>query len=497
MNNLLSHVRYKSRPDLSPPKLHIGIATDPGSLAPGYIFVTPCALFDAPRDSGPEQPGAYIFRSDGDLVWSSLGFLGGWTANFQAVTYRGQPVLQAFTGQLAKRHGRGYGTHVLLDGGYKQVATVQSLDRLVSFHEFRVVGGKTALVQVRVPRVRDLGGCGGGGGEGKRWVVDDVFQEIDIETGETVFEGRSLDFADPKESFVALDSQPNCGESPDTAWDYFHTNSVDKTSDGDYLVSGRFMCAIYKISSRDGSLVWRLGGQGSSFTLQNDLKFAYQHDVRHLGLSDGGQTETISMMDNHVRSDEQHPPGEAEGHHSRGLVVQINHKTKTATALQTFAPPAGLLAGGQGNVQMLPNGNAFVGWGVRGAFTEFLGNGTPIYHVILGAEEGVQSYRAFRYEWEGRPREKPAVVAARDDKGGVTAWVSWNGDTVTKKWSFFGRGSAGDVHFGDATRKSFETSLQVDVSKVKDAGNIKVFAVALDAEDHELGRSGLADVWTK
>jgi hypothetical protein len=149
------------------------------------------------------------------------------------------------------------------------------------------------------------------------------------------------------------------------------------------------MCAIYKVSSREDPLVWCLGSQGSAFVFQDRLNFTYQHDVRHLGASDDGQTETISMIDNHVRSDEQHPPREAEGHRSRGLVVQLNHKTKTATSLQTFIPPGRSLAGGQGNVQMLPNGNVFARWGVRGVLTEYLGDGTPIYHVILDAEKGV------------------------------------------------------------------------------------------------------------
>jgi hypothetical protein len=39
---------------------------------------------------------------------------------------------------------------------------VQSSDKLVSFHESKIVSEKTALVQVQVPRVKDLSGCGGG-----------------------------------------------------------------------------------------------------------------------------------------------------------------------------------------------------------------------------------------------------------------------------------------------------------------------------------------------
>ncbi|KAK0619047.1 ASST-domain-containing protein [Immersiella caudata] len=349
----LSSLRYKSRPDLSPPELRITIPANPNKVAPGYLFITPCALFDGPRGSSPEQPGAHILDNNGDLVWSSLGFLGGWTANFRATRYRGRPVLQSFTGILARRHAHASGTPIFLD-------------KLVSFHEFRIINEETALVQVHQPKMMNLGKPGGDEGEGR---------------------------------------------SPTTAWDYFHTNSVDKASDGHYIVSGRHMCAVYKISRLDGSLVWTLGGRRSMFSLQSGLSFAYQHDVQHRGFSHGGKTETLSLMDNHARSDEQHLKAEQEGIHSRGLVIVIDHGAQTATATKTLVPPDGILAGRQGNVQMLPNGNTLVGWGVRGALTEFSADGKSIFHAYLDAdgEGGVQSYRAFRCGWEGRPREKLAL----------------------------------------------------------------------------------------
>lgn len=34
-------------------------------------------------------------------------------------------------------------------------------------------------------------------------------------------------------------------------WDYFHINSVDKDSAGNYLISGKHVSALYKISSTD------------------------------------------------------------------------------------------------------------------------------------------------------------------------------------------------------------------------------------------------------
>lgn len=63
--------QFRSRPDLAPPRLNITIpATD--LVEKGYIFVAP---FEGYRDAwrhGPLQPGPYIFRDNGDLVWSGF-----------------------------------------------------------------------------------------------------------------------------------------------------------------------------------------------------------------------------------------------------------------------------------------------------------------------------------------------------------------------------------------------------------------------------------------
>lgn len=60
-----------------------------------------------------------------------------------------------------------------------------------------------------------------------------------------------------------------------------HLNSVDRNSDGDYLVSARYTDTIYKISSRDGKVLWSLGGPESSFKLDG-FTFARQHDARFI-----------------------------------------------------------------------------------------------------------------------------------------------------------------------------------------------------------------------
>ena len=79
-----------------------------------------------------------------------------------------------------------------------------------------------------------------------------------------------------------------------------------------------------------------------------------------------------------------------------------------------------------GNLEQLPDGGAFVGWGTAGAFTEFAPDGTVRFDAALA--DGSVTYRAFRASWVGRPAEPPKVAITRD-AGGAVAHVSWNGAT--------------------------------------------------------------------
>ena len=90
------------------------------------------------------------------------------------------------------------------------------------------------------------------------WIVDGVFQEVDVETGELLFEWRSLDHIPPSASYTMAGTTDTSGNglAEDTPWDYFHINSVDKDADGNYLISARDACAIHKINGTDGEIIW-------------------------------------------------------------------------------------------------------------------------------------------------------------------------------------------------------------------------------------------------
>lgn len=246
---------------------------------------------------------------------------------------------------------------------------------------------------------------------------------------------------------------------------------MDKDPKGNYLLSARDTCTIYKVNGSDGSIAWRLAGKHSSFSLGAGVDFCFQHHARWLPHDEGKDIEIISLYDNSAHGTEH-----GDGHEvhtaptSSGKVVRLNTSSWEAELVQGFYPPYGLRSKSQGSTQILPNGNAIVGWGSEGAVTEFLPNGTIIFHAFLDSGAlgaGVENYRAFRFNWTGLPQEDPAIVALDGDDG-TDIYVSWNGDTETKTWRFYAENNDnpkhrfGTRHFlGEVDRKGFETTLHV------------------------------------
>lgn len=467
---VLADWQYRSRPDLAPPRLNITIpATD--AVEPGYLFLAPFAGFpDTPSEQhGPRQAGPYIFKNNGDLVWSGYAIYSIWSTNFQAGRWKGKDILFSFEGDHNAGYGHGHGHITFVDQHYETIRELRAGNhKLVDKHEFHIVNEETGLIQIYQPVPRDL--TAWGAKPEQQWIVNAIIQELDIATGELLFEWASLDHVQPDEAVLPINpGQAGSGYNSSDAWDYFHINSVDKDADGNYLISARDACAVHKINGTDGSIIWRLNGKRSDFTMAEGTKFCFQHHARWLSQEDG--VEVISLYDNSAHGTEH--GGGSEVHTaptSSGKILKLNTKSWTAELVGGYFPPDDLLSKSQGSTQVLPGGNVLVGWGSEGAVTEFTSDGTPIFHAYMDSGllgEGVENYRAFRYNWTGLPHEDPAIVGLENDDG-TTIYVSWNGDTETAAWRFYAatdeRGSR--ELLAEVPRESFETSLHVDGKKL-------------------------------
>ncbi|KAJ5623776.1 hypothetical protein N7510_000085 [Penicillium lagena] len=438
---------YKSRPDLYPLNLKIE-RSNAKKLSPGYYFITP--YWEA------KSPGPYIFDNEGHLIWCGWGNSGGGVAHGMHVCkYKGEDHLCFFQGNQQKGYARGHG--VILDNRYRIVRSVQPGGGMSSsdMHEFRPINdGKTALMTVYQQRQFDMTPWNIKAGVG--WVMESVFQEVDVETSEVVFEWHSLDHVDPSMSytFPAHTDTSGTGLKVTEPWDYFHINSIDKNADGDYLISSRHTCAIYKISGKDGSVIWRLHGADPSFKNIN-FSFSQQHDARWLYEN---ATHTVLSLYNNGDN------GFNQTHaFSSGMVILIDHVDNTATQIRDYGPPGKEMhSSSQGNLQRLPNQNVVMGWGNNPFISEHTEDGELVMWARYTFSNTIMNYRAQKFEWDSDPSDSPALwsyARSPEPSSPTSFYVSWNGATRVKTWRFYGAANmTGPYTFLDEVNKTgFET----------------------------------------
>ncbi len=133
---------------------------------------------------------------------------------------------------------------------------------------------------------------------------------------------------------------------------YFHLNSVDTDTDGNFLISARNVNQVMKINRSTGAVMWRMGGSKSKnnqYTFINDtdadgfVGFSHIHDVRRL------ENGHIILFDNANLK----PTTK-----SRIVEYEINETAKTAKRIWDCFPeiqPNFTYA--MGSAQRLPNGN--------------------------------------------------------------------------------------------------------------------------------------------
>lgn len=467
---------FRSRPDLHAPIIQLDILR-PELVTPGYVFLAPYRNID---------PGPYIYDNYGQLVWSGAGTQGASTAhNPHVCDYHGKDHLCFFQGNQHHGYARGHG--IIMDSSYRVVKTVEAAGSAspTDMHEFRLInGGKSALVTIYQPRPYDLGNYGIGPGLG--WVMDSVFQELDVETGDLIFEWRSLDHISPSFSYTLAASTDTSGDglSSDSPWDYFHINSVDKNSNGDYLISARHMAAVYKLSGQDGHVMWELNGANPTFKNTN-LHFSSQHHA--LWMLENSTHTILSLFDNASNA------FNITHKESRGMIVAINHIERTATMVRSWEAPEsqGILAGSQGNLQLLPNHNVFIGWGDHAYYSEHLDTGEVVmYGKLAYMGSNVMMYRCNKYTWTATPLTSPALWSysrTSTNSSDTVFYASWNGATEVRSWRFYVADTASGPFsmIGSKAKLAFETEFRIPFIKAWS------FAEAIDGHGNPLRRSNI------
>jgi hypothetical protein len=409
---------------------------------------------------GPGQYGPLIYTPDGQLVWFDK-LTGGETAeNLSEQTYEGQRVLTWWKGRVLSL-GFGQGEDVVMNSHYQTVARIAGGNGLnADLHDFQIAPHGIAYVTAYNPIRCELSSIDG---SHRGAIVDNAIQQIDIKTGLVRWEWHSLDHIGASESEVQVPTDT-------TPWDYFHINSIDPQPDGNMLISARSTWAGYMLQGATGKVLWRLGGNKSSFKMGSGTRTAWQHDGRVL--PDGN----VTFFDNGSN-----PPIH---HQSRAVQLKLNLKAREARLVSVYThrnPP--LLSASQGNMQTLADGNTLVGYGTVPAISEFAKDGS----LLLDAHRpyDMSFYRAFRFPWSGRPLSPPAVLAALNNTGEETiVHSSWNGATEVAFWRVLAGRHQGSL----ATQTTIRTS-GFESSTILPAMYAYVAVQALDSAGRVLGTS--------
>ena len=387
--------RFVTQPTFQVPTIDVLTRVSP---SPGYLFVATL--------NGPGQRGPCILDDHGNVVWFKP--LDVPAIDFRVQRYLGKPVLTWWEGTISQQ-GVGQGELVVVDQTYTEIARVRAGNGFhVDVHEHLLTANGTAIVTVYNAVDRDLTAVGG---PSSHPTLDSIIQEIDVKTGNVVFEWHSLDHVPVTDSYAPI-LDP---------YDYFHVNSVDVDYDGNLIVSARNTSAVYKIEKSTGNVLWVLGGRSSTIAMGPRTFFMYQHDARvH---PDG----TMTIFDD--------GPGPSS-QQARAIRLGVDTVGRQAVLLQEYAHPQPLMVAAMGNAQVLAGDGMFVGWGTQPYMTEFGPQGDVRFDAKFTGNGW--NYRAFRSPWVGTPKGSPTVVA-RKHVGKTTIYASWNGSTQVAYWRVDGK----------------------------------------------------------
>jgi Arylsulfotransferase (ASST) len=441
---------FYTLPDMHPPVLTV--TTPDSDPAAGDVLTT--------NGPGPGQYGPLIYTPTGRLVWFDALPEGEAAENLSQQTYGGQRVLTWWRGHVLSL-GFGQGEDIVMNPRYQTIARIAGGNGLkADLHDFQIVSHDVAYITAYNPircNLTSVGGAPGGA------IVDTAIQQVDMKTGLVRWEWHSLDHVGPSESEVETPSGP-------APWDYFHLNSIDPRPDGGLLITARSSWAGYRLEGGSGKVLWRLGGNRSSFKMGPGTRMAWQHDGRVLANGE------ITFFD-----DGSNPPIHRQ---SRAIRIKLDLKAREARLVSSYThrnPP--LLAASQGNMQTLANGNTLVGYGGVPAISEFGKDGSLLFDAHQPYD--MSFYRAFRFPWTGRPLSPPAVLATLNDTGEETiVHASWNGATEVASWRVLAGQHPGSLKAqAEIGADGFESSTTLPVKYAYAA------VQALDAAGHALGTS--------
>jgi EmrB/QacA subfamily drug resistance transporter len=457
---------FVSAPTLHPPKLHADVPPVTSKLAPGYILMTNFYDLNYPPMVG--QGGPLILDNHLQPVWFRPVPTSVVAGNLSLQTYNGKPALAWWQGVVTNTGATESGEDVIVNQHYQTVARLHATGGWVlTIHEIQI-RGDDAWVTVNKNLPMNLSKYGGAYNGA---LIDSAVQEYNLKTGKLLYTWDALKHIPLSDSQATL---PTNG----FPWDAYHVNSIDVLGNGTFVVSMRNTWAAYKVDMNTGQIIWTLGGRHSSFKLAPGADFQWQHDVEAYPNS-----PLLTMFDDHCCQITGGGTYVSATGPSRGLVLKLNTATHTATVAGQYSHGSGFDSEYMGDLQPLPGGNEFVGWGSAGYLTEYSVSGQKLLDASLPYPD--ITYRSEVEPWVGEPLTSPAGAALNHD-GRTTVYASWNGATQVASWRVLGATAAGGPPstLAATPRSGFETAIPIT------GADTSFQLQALDADGKVIGTSG-------
>jgi Arylsulfotransferase (ASST) len=462
---------FVSAPGLHPPKLLTLGKADTGKLATGDFLLDtlPSQALPGPMTG---QGGPLVVNQKLQPVWLAPMGANTVSGDLQQETYDGQPVLVWWQGELTLTGATLRGQVVVVDQHYRRVATLKARSPwVISLHDAVISGGDVWVTVYRDVRHQNLVAYGG---RRNATVYDAGIQEYDLHTGKLLYTWDALNPGHKANVPLSASEQP--ASAPGPAWDAYHVNSIQVLAPNQILVSMRNTWAAYLINTSTGTIEWTLGGKHSSFKSGPGAGFAWQHDVHFIS------SDEVTLFDDGCCRITSKGGFASPNGPSRGMLLRLNVPARTASLIKAYPHRPRLETGFLGSTQLLPGGNAVVGWGSLPYFSEYSRTGQQLLDVRFPGKD--ESYRAlWTSTWVGTPYFPPSG-AERHHGGRTTVYASWNGDTEVTRWQVLAGSSTSKLTpVASGAKSGFETAISVK-------GSYKEFEVrALGAAGQALGTS--------
>jgi hypothetical protein len=453
---------FVTEPGLRPPIVRTDTLTNPSRLTPGYVFVT--SFYDLTQPPMVGQSGPLILDNRAQPVWFKPVPEDQVAANLDVQTYQGKPALSWWQGNITSAGQTLSGEDVVVNQHYQPVAKLRATGGwILTLHEM-LIHGNVAWVTANRNLPLNLSKYGG---TYNGTMIDSAVQAYNLKTGKLLFSWDALKHVPLGDSEASV---PTNG----FPWDAYHVNSINLVGNGAILVSMRNTWAAYLVNTKTGAIEWTLGGKHSSFKFGKGAGFQWQHDV---AMYPGN---LVSMFDDHCCQITGGGTYVSPTGISRGLVLKLNPATHTAT-WQGEWNRGNFDSEYMGNMEPLPGGNEFVGWGSQPNYSEFDSAGHMLMDAVFPKPD--LSYRATLNQWVGLPLYPPAA-ALRHSSGKTLVYASWNGATHVQGWRVMAGHSGASLRpVATVPKTRFETAISVP------SGYTTFQVEALGRGGHVLGRS--------